>query len=235
MKIKSFSTLTLAALALCSAAAQAQTLVTYLNTTTTGTGTATQVDSSITAGTLAFTNLGSSSNAGFSGVNSISNYYVRTDFNGADQAEALVLNRFASFTLTPGANPVTMTKLTFDLGLSSTVTPNPPVVSASAFVRSSLDGYTTTIGTTVGFTDVTAPTNATWGTSRVAQEVNLGSSFQNLTSAVTFRIYLIDNISNTQTSLRFSNIQVVPEPSTFALLGLGLGGVLVTARRRRAV
>lgn len=62
-----------------------------------------------------------------------------------------------------------------------------------------------------------------------------GLSFQNISSATTFRLYAFSTVSDNSHDIRLDNIflngSVIPEPGTFALLMVGLAGVMLRRRR----
>lgn len=145
----------------------------------------------------------------------------------ADEAGAITANDFYGFTITPDAGaPLSLTSLSFQLGRSGTF-------SGRVFVRSSLDGYATTLFSD----DLTSATT----TLVSATPIDLTAGFADLTEAVTFRFYFADNsasITDADTTAsivyRIDNITLegVPEPASAVLLGAA--GIIPLVRRRRA-
>lgn len=220
--------------------AHAATLVQYLNSTSV-TSTANVVDPLLTSASAFAIPTGLTSNdTGFSTAGSppTRNVYLRTDFIAANEAAALALSgRYFTFTLTPGSTPINFETMTFGLGVSSNVS-GVPNESATAFVRTSLDSFASTIGTSVGLSNVAVPSShANWPTTIVGQSISFGASLVNVSVPVTFRIYLTDTLTNTNTSLRLTNLEItgsaIPEPSTSALAASGMIGLFTVAFRRR--
>lgn len=144
----------------------------------------------------------------------------------ATQPLSLTGNDYYEFTLTPNAGfQASLSSLMFDYAISGNVTGN-------FFVRSSVDSFAANVGSTA----------TTSGSIFSTVTISLSASqFQNLTSAVTFRIYIYDNKSGNMSDL-LDNVIVngdllaVPEPSTWAMMGLGAGllGAIQRFRGRRA-
>lgn len=90
-----------------------------------------------------------------------------------------------------------------------------------------------------GFSSVSAGLNSNWGTG-VGTIVDLSSgTFDNLSDAITFRIYAFSLNSNDSSNIiRLDNIfvngSVIPEPSTYALLAGCLSLSIVMLRRRQS-
>lgn len=111
--------------------------------------------------------------------------------------------------------------------------------SGAAFVRTSLDGFASTTGTSVGLSNVVVPSSHTnWPTTITAQSISFGASLSNLSAPITFRIYLTDTLNRTTTSMRLTNLQItgaaaIPESSTSALAASGMIGLFTVAFRRR--
>ena len=245
MKIPLFKTLAVFSITgALACSAHATTLVQYLNSTSASfTSTANVVDPLLTsAGAFTLpTSLAVNTDTGFStaGSPSTRNAYLRTDHVAADETAALALSgRYYSFTLTPGSTPVKFETMTFGLGTSA----NTAVVAsetANAFLRSSLDNFTSTIGTSAGISNVTVPNPASlWPTTIVSQSISFGASFSHVTQPVTFRLYLTDTLNNNQVALRLTNLQItgaaaIPESSTSALAASGMIGLFTVAFRRR--
>lgn len=157
-------------------------------------------------------------------------------------ANAFTNNYYIEFTLTPSAGYSTsLTSLTFLIGGSAgTVAYN-----ANFYVRSNLVG--TGFDTNVGLLQTVAvPASASGTTLQGSATIDLSSlsAFQDVESAVIFRIYAYgDNLSpNTPTQNtrpRIDNlvlngsVDAVPEPSTLALVAIGLAGFTIFRRRVR--
>ena len=128
----------------------------------------------------------------------------------SDQATAISGNDYFTFTLTP-VSAVNLATLNFDIAVSGTVT-------GSYFVQAAIGaGSFANVGSTLSTSSSTFTT----------QSVSLSATqFQNLTLPVTFRIYIYDNKNGSMSDL-LDNVTVdglaVPEPSTWAMMGLGAG------------
>lgn len=242
MKIPQLQTLALFSIATAlTCSAQSTTLVQYLNST--GATSAANVVNPLLNSAGAFTlptGLTVNIDTGFStaGSPSTRNVYLRTDHIAADEAAAVAISgRYFSFTLTPGSTPINFESMTFGLGVSSN-TAGIANESATAFVRTSLDSFSSTIGTSVGLSNAVVPSSHTnWPSTIVGQSISFGASLVNVSVPVTFRIYLTDTLNSTTTSLRLTNLQVtgsaIPEPSTSALAASGMIGVFTVVFRRR--
>lgn len=176
----------------------------------------TTVDSDFTAG-----------NTTRSGFTLPGTYTTNWIYAQGDQTPAsLSATAYFSFTLTPDPGiTYNLSSLTFDSAYYTTsgVTSG----TTNYDFRSSLDSYTTNIGS--GFHSLTGQ-GPTSNPTFTARSVDLsGASFQGLTGAVTFRVYIFDSITgNTRLTaidnLTLNGVTVVPEPSA-GLLVLA-GGVL---------
>lgn len=167
--------------------------------------------------------------AGFS--SSGSNAFFRSSSLTNTAAGAVTDGDYFSFTLTPAAT-YNLTTLTFNFGGNNGGAASPEF-TASTFLRSSLDGFTSDIGLVAQHT-IAAATTAT-ATSPFS--INLSApQFQNLSTPVTFRFYVYNSASVDAQIARLDDVvlngNLVPEP-TIALLG-SLGALAALARRRRA-
>lgn len=144
--------------------------------------------------------------------------------DGTSNATAVTANDYVTFTITPGLS-MSLTSLTLDAANYT----NDTVFSAeSFFLRSSVNSFASNIGSTqnilAGSNGVFAPFSFDL----------TGASFQNVSSAIEFRIYLQDSITDADRGILLDNVVLngvaVPEPATYMLLGIGL---LVGAQRLR--
>jgi len=136
---------------------------------------------------------------------------------------------YYTFTLTPVLGfKISLSTLTFQIAATNGVT-------ANFFVRSSLDSFATTIGSPQSVTGTNTTTFS-------PKSISLSASqFQNITSAITFRIYIRDNDNGNPNRDWLDSVNlngdfaVVPEPSTYAMMGLGAGllGAALRFRRKR--
>jgi len=184
------------------------------------------------------------SDHGFSILNTITNQsgaaatipvrFVRGNVTTATAVGAFANNDYFKFTLTPNATFLTnLTSLFFDYAANGPSNANPN--TATFFVRSpTVNNSTTNVGT---------PVEATQGGGNFIYRrhtIDLsGAIFQNLTSSIEFRIYVMNSITATNEGIaRLDNITLngaiapIPEPSSLALVGSL--GVLALLRRRRA-
>lgn len=137
--------------------------------------------------------------------------YAQID--GTSEAAAVAAGDYVAFTVTPA--------LGYDLDLTSLtyacIGGAPSFGPITFFVRSSVDGYVATLDTVTRTNQF--PTGNTVDLS--------GASFQNLTAATTFRVYLYDGGNNsTDDAGRVDDfvlngtVLVVPEPSALFLLAV---------------
>ena len=142
------------------------------------------------------------------------------------QALALSGNDYFTFTITPaGGFQLNLTSITFDSAVFGNIT-------ATFFLRSSADNFATDLGSTTTSSSTFANTNISL----------TGVSFQNVTSSLTFRLYVFDNQDTGNRGGLLDNILLngitiaIPEPATWASFMVG-GGLLVASwglRRKRA-
>lgn len=158
---------------------------------------------------------------------SLSDLYVRSNFTSA----ALTTGDYISFSVT--SDPGTLyqyTSITFKYSVQIANSGGTGNFSANAVVRSSLDNFSTDLATFaasrvgIGGTNVTNP-----------QPLLDLSAFAPVSGPVEFRIYIYDNVDNTNNQQRFDNIVVnadaIPEPAVVAMVGLGF--LAFGSRRRR--
>ena len=144
----------------------------------------------------------------------------------ATQALALSGNDYFTFTITPaGGFQLNLTSITFDSAVFGNIT-------ATFFLRSSADNFATDLGSTT-------TSSTTFGNTNISLT---GVSFQNVTTALTFRLYVFDNQDTGNRGPLLDNFVLngmsilIPEPATWATFMVG-GGLLVASwglRRKRA-
>jgi MYXO-CTERM domain-containing protein len=228
------------------ASLQADTLA-YWNMQTTPNSTkvnVTTVGAGLTAGVLTPNNLNApvgvdltSTTANPGGLNHYIGWSRSAGTADTSLAAALAEATYFSFTLTPNAGQsLSISSLSFD-AVAATTGPS----DRSFYALSDKTSYTTSglllTGSTVTGSPL-MPYNVTTLTSDQLFSVDLSgnSLFQGITDSVTFRIYL--RTPTVSQNIGFDNLTVnglvvpVPEPSSFAFLGLG-GLALLTASRRR--
>lgn len=210
---------------------QATVIASYAFTGGSPTSSDTELNS--TAGNFTVTQpSGTAGDLGFSTTSN--NAFARSlAITGTTVAAAVTYGNFFSFAATPGSGyELNLTTLTFDSIHNNTSgtagTPN-GTVTMNFFIRSSVDAYAANVGSVF---------SQAYNTTTTGRSVDLtGASFQNLSSAVTFRLYVYESTDvSTNQGARWDNVVLngsvaaVPEPSA-ALLG-GLGGLLLLRRRR---
>lgn len=129
---------------------------------------------------------------------------------------------YGSFTLTPQpTNGIVLTNLELSAYYDAIHSLDANAASATVFVRSSLDDYSNDLGSVTLTAD---NLGGGWDT----LDFPLGTAFSNLTSSVTFRIYVYDDMTNAGTSggVRIDNLFVRGYP---AVLPAGVQKVSISA------
>ena len=184
----------------------------------------------LTAQPPGFTGTYSSVQAGFS---TAGNAFFRSSSLTTSESGAVAGNDYFSFALTPTSGGLTFTSLTFDLGGNLAGSPAVAPFTSFAFVRTSLDGFASNVGSVESF-------DATTAASAFANKtVNFsGALFQNVTQPVEFRVYIyssIDGFNQTANDsiVRLDNVELsaIPEPSAWILSLAGAVGLLGLRRR----
>jgi hypothetical protein len=186
--------------------------------------TATISDPSVASATLSDSNLTTYSTiVGNDGFGVVAQFYPNT--GGTSAAASLTTASYFSITLTAAAaQTLDLGSISFSVGKGGD-----DADPRGYFIRSSLDGFSSDL------LSVTLPAGAQ--AAPAPETLTLGSSFQDLTS-VTFDFYVFagDEVGGTYHSVDFSDLSfatpaAVPEPTSFAILGVALIG-LATRRRR---
>lgn len=165
---------------------------------------------------------------------------MRSDYTGFDLNAALADSDYFTFTLTAAnpANPFNLNDFTLSFG----------VVSGSQFdsdifshlvVQSSIGGFGSG-NPTLGISDDTVYLNTFPGSVYENPSVTVsGLAFDALTS-ITFQVRIWDTRNDTSEATRLDNlilsgdVTVIPEPSTMALVALGMAAVFARFRRHQS-
>lgn len=153
------------------------------------------------------------------------------DANGfaGTRDQAVAENDYFTFSVSAASSTsFTLDALSFNTGRSSSG-------PANYFVRTSADSFMTFVEST----DFVVPVAST---PTGFASTSFGSSFVNITTPVEFRIFgfgattqggvgRVDNVMLTGTTA--STVAAVPEPSTYALFAIGLGGIAFALRRKK--
>lgn len=180
------------------------------------------------------------------------NYAAISRMVGANDTPALAAdfsdNAYFSFTITPTLGSVAITNISFYCMAATANT----AANREFFLESDATGYGTTSANVLLGAGTQSALNPgggiNWSSTLVpfqnaSQEVlfsvdlSENEAFADLTGPVTFRFYIgTDTVSQNLgfDDLTVSGIAPVPEPSTFALLGLSGFVLLAASRRRRA-
>lgn len=147
-------------------------------------------------------------------------------------------SKYFEFSLSSTSHTINMTSLTFGLGRSGTGPRNFEWRSSVDSFASSINNYTSLNASVTNTSGVLLTPDANAGyTGNTLSLAN--ATFQDL-SSVTFRFYAFNSESSSGTGgfqgdLTFSGeLQLIPEPSTWALIGLGTAFVLWRIRRKRS-
>jgi hypothetical protein len=167
---------------------------------------------------------------GFS--NSGDNAFARSQgLVGTDETAAITHGAYMSFTVSADAGyELDLTSLTYKSVHNKTNLGNDQDTDATMnfFVRSSVDSYAANVGSVF---------SQGWNTSTANRTIDLnGSAFQDLTSAVTFRLYVYESVQlDTIQGARWDDVvlngTVIPEPATLGLIAFSGIGVLFIRRR----
>jgi hypothetical protein len=149
--------------------------------------------------------------------------------DGTNNTTTVSANDYIGFTLTPNSGvQFSLTSLGLDAANWSSTSTFP---AESYFLRSSLDSFGANIGSVQSI--------AAGSSGILPNSFDLsGAAFQNLTTAIEFRLFVQDGTSTANRGLLFDNITLngttvaaaIPEPATWMLMGIGL---LLGAQRLR--
>lgn len=157
------------------------------------------------------------------------NYYFR--FPGMAQTSAgFGATSYMEFTIDPQV-AFDLSDITFNMGITSN-----GAMSATCTLFSSKDGYTAKLGDFVmeAAAAITAYTPSAWN-------LTFGDGLLSVGDDVTFRLYITKTsgaMSESNNIVRFSGlalngIYTIPEPSTFVLMGVGVGLLGLLRCRRK--
>jgi len=179
-------------------------------------------------------------NTGRSTADSLPNYFIRTLVTPDSESAALTGPTF-SFTVTPAAGMVlNLERLNVK---TAAVAGSDFSFNGTIFIRSSIDNFAANLGSYTQ-DSTTSSTSSSYSQREILLD---GAAFQNLASAVTFRLYFYDN-SNTPTSddgagtpfntgvvHRIDDLilsgTAVPEPASMMIVAVS--GLALGLRRRR--
>ncbi len=166
-------------------------------------------------------------------------YFVRAIATATSEGGAVSDNDYIEFVLTPDTLvEMNFTSLSFDFFMQNVS--GSGSATQSLFLRSSLDGFASTVGT-ISRTQLANSGNTSWTDSTRTFDLS-APLYQAVDQAVAFRLFFYRSTAagiQEGTITRLDNFSfngstvVIPEPSTYALLGLGLGA-LIWLRRRTA-
>lgn len=155
------------------------------------------------------------------------NTFGASGFNAVDLAGALSADDYFTFSITPnGGNQMTLQSINYKLFATTSG-------ATGGALFSSVGGFAST-----GAAISTFPIS---GNANNDNTIALGVPFQNLSSAVEFRLYFFGGGNNTTDKVRFRSLagddliidgSVIPEPGTLLSLAFG-AGMLTFVRRRR--
>ncbi len=158
--------------------------------------------------------------------------------DGSDEATAVTANDYYEFAITPNSGfKLDLTSFTLKYTTTANAIPASPQ-AGTVFVRSSLDGYTTTLGSYTDNNVDTNPANSPFGTPDLNIDLSSISAYQNVAGPVSFRVYFYE-LSGAGASVihRLEDVTIngsaalIPEPASMALLALS-GGMLLLNRKR---
>lgn len=150
--------------------------------------------------------------------------------DGGSNAAAVTANDYFTFTITPaGGYSLNLANLSVDY---ANYTNDGTFPAVSFFLRSSVNSFSSNIGSTV---NVLASSNGAFANTIFSLS---GAGFQNVSGPIEFRLYVQDGLSDADRGILFDNIilngTAIPEPSTYAMIGVG-AALLIGARYRRRI
>jgi hypothetical protein len=138
---------------------------------------------------------------------------------------------FASFTLTPGASPITLASLSFDYGYQNISTGGNYTVR----VFSSVTGFTDLSQSLYNFTNNDGSNSGNYAVTPTNRVIDLSGlpAFENVISPVEFRFYFTDGHTGTTRYHLLDNVTLtaVPEASHALLCLIGAGSFVIRRRR----
>ena len=156
--------------------------------------------------------------------------------DGTDEATAVAADDYFEFTISPNSGyEIDFTGFTLKYVVTADVAA--PDRQGTAFVRSSLDGFASTLGSVTDSNVQTSP-NTAFGNPDLSINLSVLGSYQNVAGPVSFRVYLYETgtggtnvIHRLEDVTIAGDVSLIPEPGAIAALGL-MG--LLPLRRRRA-
>ena len=183
----------------------------------------TDADAATTASSLSF-GAGINGPGGISTQNASDYHLFLKPVANSTEGNAFTAGTYFTFTVTPGATPLSFSSFNFDYELNS--------LGGEFYAL-----YASPTGAFISGQNVGSGTLTITPSAFLNASVDLAgvAALQNVATTTTFRLYVWGGSDGTQVT-RFDNITVnaVPENGTICLLGLGLGGLAASRRRRTA-